>query len=345
MEANQETGAATDTPSESVVTEDVAIEHVAKMLEPEEPTSGDTDQANQPEPEAEDVKADTEEAELEVPDTVDDLATALGMEPEDLANHLRVRVKVAGEERLVTLSEAAKGQQLESDYRQKTSDLAEQRRIANEQIQQAQTEWQQKLQEVHSLYSMLEQQVGQEIPQEELDRLYGENPAEYIRVQAHMNQQRQALDKVRQSIQAEQQKAWNEGQQNQAKFREKQQKLLVEKLPEFGDSNKAQAAEQRLASGLKHYGFSDEEISGFVGGAFDHRMVMVADAAAKFFELSKGKMTEKVKAKPKMIKPGVGRDLKEPRAEQDAALRSRLKKATNKRAQDAAAVALVASRL
>lgn len=348
--ANRETGADSEPSESAVIDDETAVENVAKLLELEEPTDDSDDkttQANQEtEPEADKPTDDSDDAEpIEVPDTVDDLALALGVEPDELANHLKVKVKIGGEERLISLAEARKGQQLESDYRQKTSELAEQRRVAAEQVEQAQAEWQQKLESLTGLYSLLEQQLQQDIPKEELDRLLQTDPAEYVRVQAQRTQQHEAMEKVRAAMAAEQQKTWHERQQEQHKFRQQQQKLLIEKVPEFGDAQKAQKVETRLSDGLRHFGFSDDDISGFFGGAFDHRMVMVADAAAKFVEMQKGNLTKQVKAKPKMVKPGTAKEIKSRGEETQAALRTRLRKAKGKRAQDDAAVAFVSAKL
>lgn len=308
-EANPESGA-------DVTDEASAVTRIATLLEPEGPTEQDSDnkpEANQEEPEAEieassEEKADPEpdgEGE-ELPDTLEGFAEALGVPADELAGHLKVPVKVDGKVRHVTLAEAMAGQQRDADYRQKTTELAEQRRQIEAQNQQALERWQQEFQRLNAAIESLEAESEAELSPERQSELLESDPQEYLRVMARQQARKVRLDQAKAENQEALQQYQAQQQQQLGSYRAEQQRLLSEKMPEISDAKKLAAFEQDMDSYLSGLGYSSEEIARFTGGAFDHRHVLIVRNAMKFEALQKGKaaLPRKLSGLGKVQKPG-----------------------------------------
>lgn len=316
--ANPEAGAVTN--------EESAVERIAGLLEPEVPTPKQPEQPKQeePEPEAEAEPVEAGEAEAEpaeepseepdttepeepegeeLPDTLEGLAEALNVEPADLAGHLKVPIKVNGKVEHVTLTEAMKGHQLESDYRQKTSELAEHRRQLDAQSQQAFERWQQ---QVAQLGEAIEQFDEAGPSAEELANLMEEDPQEYLRAVARQNARKEKLDSAKRLRDEEIQRYREQLSQQFATNRAEQQRLLQENIPDLAKPDKLREFEDGLTGFLRDRGFPDEEITGFFSN-FDHRHVLIAQDAMKYRAMQEGKKTlpKKLQGKSKVLKPGV----------------------------------------
>lgn len=352
MAANPEAGAVTDEAS--------AVQHVAGLLsEPERPTEdedptanpeGEPEEAEEQDPKAKDTSSEeAEESEPEgdqeeLPDTLEGLAKALEMDPGDLAGHLKVPITVNGKVTQVTLADAMKGQQLESDYRQKTSELAEQRKQLDAQAQQVHSRWQQQAETLSTLIQAGESLIESGPSAEQLAQLMEDDPTEYLRVKAHADAQNEKLTKLKE----EQTKLRNEqraqAQQRSLAFRQEQQKQLAEKLPDFRDPAKARAFEDKMSSYLRLKGMTDDEIGNFVNGPFDHRQILILADAMDFGAMKQGKdkVSKKLKALPKVAKPGAARREKD--SDKLTASRDRLRRLKSrgsKQQQTDAAVEMV----
>lgn len=304
--ANPETGAVTN--------EETAIERVASLLEPEEPTSEQPEQEEEPaqteepakEPEVESSKepdTEPESEDEELPDTLEGFAEALGVEAAELAGHLKVPIKVNGKVEQVTLSEAMKGHQLESDYRQKTSELAEQRRQVEAQSQQAFERWQQQVTQLNEVIESLDEPGPSA---EELAGLMEEDPQEYLRAVAKTNARKERLDKAKAVRDQEIQKYREQLTSQLATGRAEQQRLLQDKIPALAETDKLREFEDGLTGYLRNQSFSDEEIGGFFSN-FDHRHVLIARDAMRYRAMQEGKksLPKKLQGKSQVLKPGV----------------------------------------
>ena len=358
QEANPETGAITDDQS--------AVAHVAGLLEPTEPTEQDREKkpkANQAEPEAEveaegedapeaepssEQEAETEPGEgegEELPDTLEGLAEALGMEPDELAGYLKVPAKRGGKVEHVTLADAIKGQQLDADYRQKTMELSEQRRQLETQAQEATQRWQEQTQRLDTLIQSLEGNLEAEPTGEQMAQLLETDPKEYMRITARVKAQQERIDaakKARDEELSKQEKQFNLAVQQ---YRSDQQRLLVEKVPELSDPDKLATFERNVATYLKGQGFTDQDVAGFFGGPFDHRHVLLVRDAMRYRALQNGKkgLGKRLQALPKVQKPGASPS-KATNTDKLVASRNRLKQLKRKGSktqQNDAAVELV----
>ena len=256
------------------------------------------DQAGDASPEAE---AEPEPQE-ELPDTLDGLAEAVGLSADEFADHVHVPVTVNGETRMVTLAEARKGYQMEADYRSKTSDLAESKRVFETQTQQAVQAWQQRFESLDGLTGQLEKAVQEDTGN--LESILNEQGSEaFLAAKLRVDQNKELLAHAK----AEREKAALETQEGQRveyeRYKGEQFSLLVQALPEMGHPEKGQKLNIRLEAEAIERGYSQQEIAQF---GVNHRHVLALYDAMRYRELQKAKPStvKKLKALPKVVKPG-----------------------------------------
>jgi hypothetical protein len=269
------------------------------------------------------VEAEADEGtELELPDTLNGLAEAIGLEPLDVMA-LRTTVKVNGEDQEVTLAEAMRGYSAEADYTRKSMDLAEQRRAHETAVGEAQQEWQRRFEAVDALTQQLKTVVEGEAPNLE-QILREQGPEAYWEAKANHDVKANALKEAEQAREATLQEQQQRTQEDAARYFAEQQRLVADLIPDFVDAEKGPQLKDGFRSYLAGKGFNAEEMKGVV----DARIMDVIHDGFRYRQLQK--------ALPKVIKPGAARDLGEVSADKRVAKVRRLAK-TGSRA-DAAAV-------
>ena len=175
-------------------------------------------EASDEESDAEESAQDSDEDEAETEpeettlETLDDIAKALGVDAESLLANLKMRIKVNGEERLVSLKEAQTGHQLEADYRRKTTELAEQRRAVEQDFAQRQALYHQQSVEAANVLQMAEQAVLADLNTPQMAALREKDPVQWMLRRDEAQQKLAYLQQTRQ--QAAQQ--WQMQQQHSA---------------------------------------------------------------------------------------------------------------------------------
>ena len=251
--------------------------------------------------EAED-QADYEEAVEATEDEVEEDVDSEVEEPEEVEEEQTFTIKAAGEEKEVTLDELKKSYQLGSDYTKKTQEVAEQRKVIEQEAKaiiearQVRDNYSQKLQAIEQFLN------GQNDNPAELAAMKENDPVGYAVKVAEMTEKKEQL----QAIQAEKNRLAQEQQaDNQAqmqKFVEQEQIKLAESLPEFSDKTKGEQIRNDIRSYGKKAGFTDEELS----QVYDSRHVLVLHKAAQYDKLMAGKagVKKKVAKAPKTVKSG-----------------------------------------
>ena len=134
------------------------------------------------------------------------------------------------------------------------------------------------------------------------DRLYQENPNEWVRQRELWRDKQDKLNAVK----AEQERLGATAKQEAEKVRQEQLHLeaqkLVEAIPEWRDSKKAATERAKLMDAAKAVGYADSELEQIM----DHRAVVLLRKAALYDELMGKKSSIKpVPSKgPKTSKPG-----------------------------------------
>ena len=208
-------------------------------------------------------------------------------------------VKVDGTEVTVTLDELQKGYSRTQDYTRKTQQIAEIRRQVESEAEAIRAERSQYAQLLGALESQV-QQAAQ--PNIDWDRLYQEDPIEWVR-QKEVMRENQAKS---QAIQFEQQRLAEISQQEQAQqmqsFLAQQRDELLKVLPDWKDPNKAKKEKELLIDFGQKAGFSADELKNI----FDHRVVNVLRKAAQYEQMMSKRQNIKPVTNngPRPAKPG-----------------------------------------
>lgn len=208
-------------------------------------------------------------------------------------------VKVDGKEVEVTLDELQKGYSRTQDYTRKTQQIAEARKQAEAELQEVRAEREQYAQLLGALQAQV-QQAAQ--PNIDWDRLYQEDPIEWVRQREVMreNQEKAA------AIQSEQQRLAQLSQQEQAQQRQallaQEQEALVAAIPEWKDAKKAQAEKAMLVQFGQKVGFTPDELKNVI----DHRAVVMLRKAALYDQMmsKRGQIKPVTNNGPRPAKPG-----------------------------------------
>ena len=208
-------------------------------------------------------------------------------------------VKVDGKEIEVTLDELQKGYSRTQDYTRKTQQVAEARKAAEAELQAVRAEREQYAQ---LLGALSEQVKAAAEPQIDWDRLYREDPIEYVRQREVMRENKEKAA----AIQAEQQRLAEIAQQEQMQqfqaVKAKEAQALIEAIPSWKDPAKAKAEKAMLVEFGQKMGFTPQEL----GNIFDHRVVLALRKAALYDQMQAKRQGIKPVTNngPKPAKPG-----------------------------------------
>ena len=198
-------------------------------------------------------------------------------EPEEQEQPQTFSVKVDGKEVSVTLDELQKGYSRTQDYTRKTQQIAEVRKQVEQETQAVRAERGQYAQ----LLGALQAQLQSSESQVDLDRLYNEDPIEWVRQKEVLRDRQEKAY----AIQAEQQRliqlSQQEQQQSMQQHLESQKDALLAALPEWKDAKKAKLEKAMLIESAKSAGFSDEDLK----SVYDHRLVLLLRKAALFDQM------------------------------------------------------------
>tara|TARA_R100000426_G_scaffold43578_3_gene33198 strand:- start:1050 stop:2033 length:984 start_codon:yes stop_codon:yes gene_type:complete len=245
------------------------------------------------EPVAEEVsKSETEEAKPEAESSETQTETEQTEEQEIQKPSLH-RVKVQGQELEVSLDELKSGYSRDSDYRQKTHALAEERRMLDEQKTSLSQSYDGKLKELTDLIGAAESYIGQS-SKEDLQKMYEEDPTQAAKIDFQQRQQRESFNKLKQQAEVVKLQQYNQ-------YLDEQKRLAATKIPEYSDPVKGVTFKNQMKNTLSEYGFNDQEI----GSLADHRFLMVLRDAMEYKNLkSKPVTNKKVTTAPKVVKSG-----------------------------------------
>jgi len=237
-------------------------------------------------------------------------------------------VKVDGKEVEVTLDELQKGYSRTQDYTRKTQQIAEVRKQTEAELSAVRAEREQYAQLLSALESQV-QQVAQ--PNIDWDRLYQEDPIEWVRQREVM---RDNQDKAA-AIQSEKQRLAQLSQQEQAQFMQQrlqhEQEALLAAIPDWKDAKKAQAEKALLMDFGQKIGFTPDELKNVV----DHRAVLMLRKAALYDQMmsKRGNIKPVTNNGPRPAKPGaagrVSNSTEAVRAQQRVAKTGRVDDAAN----------------
>ena len=258
-----------------------AASAISAMLAPEEGQAqvGETQSAEESEEDLEAAASEDDESGVEdAPDEeTSEEQSGEEEEQEEQEQPQTFTVKVDGKEVAVTLDELQKGYSRTQDYTRKTQQIAEVRKQVEAETQAVRAERGQYAQ----LLGALQAQLQASEPQVDLDRLYNEDPIEWVRQKEVLRERQEKAY----AIQAEQQRLYQlsqqEQQQSMQQHLESQKDALLAALPEWKDAKKAKLEKAMLIESAKSAGFSDEDLK----SVYDHRLVLLLRKAALFDQM------------------------------------------------------------
>lgn len=279
---------------------------------------------------SEESKKDGSDSETNIEDTFDDPELIDQIEEEETSNTNQelYKVTVDGQEQEVTLDELMKGYSRQSDYTRKTEKLSQDRKSIDE-LKNVYTRQNEEAKIKRDQYEkqlqVLSEQLKSMQPSVDMDRLYQEDPAEYVKQKAAQDRKKelemsakQEQDRILKEKQVESEKVYSQ-------YLETERKLLAEKLPIYKDKEKAPQFIKNLTEYAKSIGYTDQEISMLV----DHRAVVMLANAYRYDKMKKNanlknKKVTKVSKVVSSSSPNVQDD-------NDIAKRMKSKKATLKK--------------
>ena len=279
-----------------------AASAISAMLAPEQ-GQAELDETQPAEESEEDSEAAaSEEDDSGVEDAPDDESSEEQSEeqeePEEQEQQQTFTVKVDGKEVSVTLDELQKGYSRTQDYTRKTQQIAEVRKQVEQETHAVRAEREQYAQ----LLGALQAQLQSSEPQVDLERLYHEDPIEWVRQKEVMRERQEKLG----AIQSEQQRLSQVSQYEQQRAMEaqlaSQQEALLAALPDWKDPKKAKAEKALVIESAKAAGFTDEDLK----SVYDHRLVLLLRKAALFDQMVSKRQGIKpvVNNGPRPAKPG-----------------------------------------
>ena len=219
-------------------------------------------------------------------------------EPKEEEQPQTFTVKVDGKDVSVTLDELQKGYSRTQDYTRKTQQIAEVRKQVEAETQAVRAERAQYAQ----LLGALQAQLQATEPQVDLDRLYNEDPIEWVRQKEILRERQEKAY----AIQAEQQRLAQLSQQEQQQAMEQQliaqKNALLAALPEWKDPKKAKAEKALVVETAKSVGFTEDDLK----QVYDHRLVLLLRKAGLYDQMMSKRQGIKpvVSNGPRPAKPG-----------------------------------------
>jgi hypothetical protein len=243
---------------------------------------------------SEESTKEVSDSETNIEDTFEDdeLINQIDEEETSGSNQELYKVVVDGQEQEVTLDELTKGYSRQSDYTRKTEKLSQDRKSVeekNSEYTRLNEEAKIKRDQYENQLQVLSQQLQTTETSVDMEKLYQEDPAEYVRQKAEQDRRKellQASEQEQNRIRAEKQQ---ESDKVYSQYLDNERKLLADKLPIYGDKDKGPEFIKNLTSYAKSIGYTDQEISMLV----DHRAVMMLANDYLYYNLKKDNLKNK----------------------------------------------------
>lgn len=231
---------------------------------------------------------DSEEYELELDEDNDQVEDAVQDAPSNIT------VKVDGKEVEVTLDELKQGYSGQKYVQKGMQEAAQQRKEAEGVYEALLNERKQ----INQLYQQLQQGGVAQAPTPPSRELFDSDPIGYMEQKMNYDESKARYDQQMAQLQQVSQQSTQAEKVAKQTYLKQEMQTLQEKIPEFGDSNKASKIKERLVQvGREHYGYTPEEI----GQVMDHRAIQVLHDAMKYRDIMSGKA--KAVAKTKKARP------------------------------------------
>lgn len=198
--------------------------------------------------------------------------------------NLKVKVKIAGEDREVTLEEALKGYSRTEDYTRKTQELAERRKALEPEFVGVRDE----RQKYASLLGQLEQTLSEQaaaVGRPDWAKVQLEQPDEFPALYASWAAHDERMTAVRKEREQAEAVVQRDRAQAEQQYLDQQKAKLLEFIPEWSDAKVAKTEKEKLVAFALSAGYSDEE----VGLVKDARIIRVLRKAMLYDQAQQDK--------------------------------------------------------
>ncbi len=246
----------------------------------------------------------------------------------------RYTVKIDGEAQEVTLDELVRGYQRNADYTRKTMKLAEERRELAQLREQSERqrgavemERRQYGSELDAAIPALREQLLHHFGGIDWARLAAAEPARFAELSPQfeaLSSQLQQAEAARLGLKQQQRQQEADLQQARLRHRNEQWRTLVKHLPELAQPATARREVQAMTDYLVNAGYSRDELDRLV----DHRDFILARKAMLHDRMSQSsdKVEDRMRALPKVQRPGTSTSRNDRGGERRIALMNRLRR-------------------
>lgn len=235
-------------------------------------------------------------------DSFEELAEALGWSVDKLYG-LSSKTKIDGKEGKATLRDLIKSHQLEGHLNQKLMTHAEEKKAFETERQNFLQTSQHKLQQLDVGVKLAQKLLEGEFANVNWQELQNTDPLAFNQQYVSFQQRQAQINHIANLLGQENQNAQKQAEAQQQSYLQEQMKLMETKLPEWADKSRREKDIVDIIPIAKEvYGVSEEEVRSLK----DHREILILRDAWQWQKLQKAKpaITNKVKAAPKLLKPG-----------------------------------------
>ena len=256
-----------------------------------------TDQAD----DAVDEVSDDAQSEDWKPSNLTELLEAAGLDS-DKGYDLELPVKIDGKEGTAKIRDLLKSYQLDGHINQKLAALDTDRKAFMEERTAFQGERAEKLLRMDAGIQTLERALLGEFQAVDWNKLAAEDPAAYNSKFVDFQQRNAYLSDIGRQIAQEREHHQQQQAQAYAEKLAEERRLMAAKIPEWANETTRAKDKAEIGAYLETVGIGKQEFEAID----DHRFALVARDAAKWHALQKGKpaVLQKVKAAPRLLKPG-----------------------------------------
>lgn len=205
--------------------------------------------------------------------------------------------EAGGKQFKVKRSELRAGYMKDADYRQKTAEVAEQRRAVEQAAQQIQQERQNAANQLDVFLGALHKELLGSQPD---TTLLDTDPTEYLRQQAAYNHRAGQYQAALQQRQALQGRITEDQQRQHQEYMRVESARLLDALPTWRDEKVRSTETAQVAKYLSDLGYSGQELNELI----DHRALLVARDAALYRALLSAKDKKAQPVPPRPVRPG-----------------------------------------
>ena len=347
MELNkfaEEMEAAMDAPEATQEQPEPQPQEPLELVADNKPTPEDEEEAVLEEVNEEDEVSEVEDEDSDapwMPKSLDELATALEVSPDDLKESIRLNTKVDGVEGEATLAEMLRNYQLNKSLTERSEAFAHKQKEFERLQEEFTSRAQQREMDVELSIAAIEEQIKNSIGAIDWDQLKKEDSSAYLLKRQEFMEKIGEVEAIKNDLMTRRQEEWQN--QQKAMIEHQQQVLRAQKeylenaIPEWKDRE----VYKQDMSHIKDYltnkiGVSDDEIKTIADG----RIVLLAKKALAYDEMQSkaAPVKAQAKTKPKFTKPSARKSKADARTAAVTKRINRLKK-TGK-AKDFAALLL-----